>query len=644
MLIRCFCFSGRQEITITSRLTVRMTSPKEAEKKLSRIVYQTFDDIAVIGEMTQKRRNTCHLENFIATLAYNSRGGEASCFTVGSQSEGSTTVGMDSDTDKIVSHNGFQVVLTLEAWDKDKTNLLAFKDSTTPPQFYKLQRLQYDIPAFMTQREDPTDVVDEEGRVLISNKCPDQAIKDAFGHLVQNKRTTRGPEVCQVGIISHGPSRSWTDKIDSVYAFPSAVLPEECQFLFERPRPGHFPKTETLEYARQCPAFFVPQGYHDSEDRHLHWRVSTTLTERKLMSELTDEQLLVYVMLKMMRICYIKPQFGDNFSTFHIKTAMLFTIESHPPDIWRNDNIIACARYCLNTLIRWAKMKYCPHFTTYGVNLFLCKIPKQKIRQLVQALTEIKTHVMWCVCNIETDKFGLRVMHKFGFQIVPLREQGHQLQRKYKKSIVQTMLSNVMNELTDATTQFEDDYNNMDMDEALERATKQLKVLHPSRLNGLDLEREAATLLLQFVCASLATMKASRCITSDQPITENIRNLYSISLEFDLMSVKLKYSSMLYASCQYEEAAEMLNHCEGLLGPDVARHCRCPGRPYIYRSNTFLEKAIDTSNIVELVRASITSCVMFCKQEQFCVPEHLRFEMYRTQTKEDNQLRHIENN
>ena len=101
---------------------------------------------------------------------------------------------------------------------------------------------------------------------------------------------------------------------------------------------------------------------------------------------------------------------------------------------------------------------------------------------------------------------------------------------------------------------------------------------------------------------------------------------------------KLKYASMLYCSGQYDQAAEMLNHCESLLGPDVAHFCGCSDRGHVYHTDTFLVKMRDT-NMVDLLRTSSASCIMFSKHELPCVPEHLRYEMYRTQTQKDMEER-----
>jgi len=186
-----------------------------------------------------------------------------------------------------------------------------------------------------------TDVVDEQCRVLVSNTVFDNDIKRAYEGLGKGE------------VVKHGPSRSWSDEFDYVSALPCHDLPEECKSLFTRYCPGHWPKSDTMEYARHCQVFFIPQGHPHSplNERKLHWRLSKSLTERKLVFDFTEEQMLVFILLKMLKMEYCKSMFGDNFSTFHIKTAMMFCIESHPPDIWRIDNIVECATYCINILI-----------------------------------------------------------------------------------------------------------------------------------------------------------------------------------------------------------------------------------------------------------------------------------------------------
>jgi len=80
------------------------------------------------------------------------------------------------------------------------------------------------------------------------------------------------------------------------------------------------------------------------------------------------------------------------------------------------------------------------------------------------------------------------------------------------------------------------------------------------------------------------------------------------------MSGKLKYASMLYCCVQYAQAAHMLAHCEGLLGPDVAHYCGCVGRQYVHQSDRYLEKSHNIL-VADLLKTSSTFCVRFSRHE-----------------------------
>jgi len=587
-------------------------------------VYEAFQAIGVTSDMIHRRRHERLLEETVFKTADRLRGHFRSSFIVGSRVEGSTTLGMRSDTDFVYRHEIVQVVLKLGAWQKGKVNLLAFKDETTPPQFYKLCRLQPTPDGRQEYMRDPvdpvdeTDVVDEQGRVLVCNTTFDNELKRAIEALGEGE------------FVKHGPSRSWTDEFDMVYALPCHDLPEECEFLFTRPRPGHWPKSETLEYARQCPVFFIPQGHPHSplNERNLQWRLSTSLTERKLMFDFTDEQMLVFILLKMLKKEYCKLKFDDNFSTFHIKTAMMFCIESHPPDIWRIDNIVECATYCINTLIQWAQDNVCPHFTISGVNLFDGKLSEPDIKELETFLINLNKNIIEYISELKMDSFGVKVLRK-------VHDKDSNI--KHQTEILKQMTWTVRGAQCVAVEDMCSLLSEMDVNKAVCWVSNCLTYIRRLQSQGSELQREAADLLLPFIYGILASIKAS-CITTQQPVTQDIIDLYQPSFECDLMNGKLKYASMLYCSGQYDQAADMLNHCEGLLGPDVAHICVCDGRHNRYLQDTFLRKALNTST-VELLKTSSTTCVMFCKHELPCVPEHLQNEMYRTQTQKDKNER-----
>ena len=581
----------------------------------------TFQAIAVTTDMIQRRRHACLLEETLWTTRYTLLGFQTPSFTVGSQVEGSTTIGMESDFDYVMRDDRGHVVLELGAWQERKINLLAFKDKTTPPQFYKLCMLQPTPDGRQGYRRVPahdTDVVDEKGRVILSNRIVDFFFNDTlmkrYGY----------------DLIKHGPARS-TANADIVHAFPCNSLPEECKFLFQRSRPGHFPKPETLDYARRCPVFFIPQGhpYSHPNERELQWRLSTTLTERALMFDFTKVQLLVYILLKMLKNEYIKPEFGDNFSTFHVKTAMMFTIEQLPPEIFQIENIIFCATSCINTLIQWAHNGVCPHFTMGGVNLFDGKLSKEDTKKLLALLTNINKEIMCYICNMKMDMFGMQVLHK-----VPSFTTKHEHQIIVVRKTLVSSISVKYDLVSDINAQA----TVLNVHTTLACVTNILQYLRALQTHGSELQREVADFIVPCVYGTLANINASLCIFSMQPVTQDILDLYQLSFEWDLVSGKLKYASMLYCSGQFDQAADMLNHCEGLLGPDVAHYCTCPDRIYAQQTNKFIEKFLGT-NKVNLLKTNSTSCIKFCKHEHPCLPEHLQYEMYRTQTQRDKNER-----
>ncbi|XP_052814633.1 uncharacterized protein LOC128241652 [Mya arenaria] len=279
---------------------------------------QALDDIGVTRRMVDRRRRTWLRREALQKLLSLFLGSGMTMYNFGSQSEGTTTLGMHSDIDILFSQNDAAVLLDLSEWQQGKDNLLVVNTERSPPQHCNLQRLGRDRRLPNKDVEDPYEVVDNDGKVLLTTK-----ITEIF--LLSERK-----------LIFYGPSRSLNKNVDMVQAFPCARLPAECQFLFERPRPGHWPTKDMLAQASAYPVFLVPAGYPDSpyHEKLLEWRFSTSLMERLLIFSFNTTQLKVFVLLKIIRKAFIKIVVGDNFSTFHMKTAMMFTIESYPPDIW----------------------------------------------------------------------------------------------------------------------------------------------------------------------------------------------------------------------------------------------------------------------------------------------------------------------
>ncbi|XP_052783446.1 uncharacterized protein LOC128219616 [Mya arenaria] len=609
---------------------------RESMQLLSLRLSRALEDIGVSRYMRTRRRRTWLMRETIGRITSELQGDGFTLYQIGSQTEGTTTLGMESDLDSLFCYGNMPVILDWGEWKQGMRTLLVVKTEHSRPQHCWLQKVRPDLPLPETNVRESSDMMDSEGRVLRVN--------------TQIEYSERLGQQSQTGeIVQHGPSKSWNESNDMVWAFHCASLPEECKFLFHRPRPGHWPRHDTLAQARQTGVFLVPQGYTEDPSRPIRcksttfhvpqkypfyphskreWRFSTSLMERLLMFNMSTVQHKVYVFLKILRKSNIKLIVDDRFSTFHMKTAMLFTIETYPPDIWREDNLVQCVIYCLTTLLRWLKIKNCPHYTISGVNLFTGKLFKHEQNKLHSMIAAIMHSHFQPMFLIEIDNLGKRINPVCCFENTTDLESRFELNKVQVADLFKWYVY-------DACEGF--DLN--DAADAEEKINAYLQSLLSKHDNYKELEHESTSLLIPQLCGRLACIQASKCTYCNQPITQNIIHLFRLSFDFDLLSKRLKFASMLYCSGQYEAATNSLICCKGLLGPEVWQCCGCEGREQTHPSNEFMEKAINTS-FKDMLQKYTGIDVLFTSQEMNCVPHHLRYEMFRTIGEEDWQQRH----
>ncbi|XP_052762192.1 uncharacterized protein LOC128204823 [Mya arenaria] len=602
----------------------KMAHHPEYERVMSLRLSRVLSDIGVTRQMVTRRRNSWLAFEKIKTVSESIPNRNRTFYTFGSQSEGTTTLGMESDVDCLRSLNDSPVFLDLSEWQPSPNySLLVLQDESSPPQHCNLQFLRSDLPlpATLGIIKDADVEVDLDGRVLLKNTFIDSILQKKYGPHFKKQ----------------GPSRSTMKDVDSVYAYHCARQPKQCQFLFHRPRPGHWPTPDLLEQAKQTGTFLVPQGHAESCHPKLEWRFSTSRIERLLMFNLNLTKVKAYIFLKVLRKTYFKPVVGDRLSTFHIKTALLFTIESYPPEIWQEDNLLKCVIFCLTTLKRWCRMHYCPHYTISGVDLFVGKLKKFELPQISAMLSDMIENIMVYVVNIEMDGLGRRMLKLIdAFDA----RNTHITSTRYENTV--KTAQNCCDNIIRLSIMLSDSHFIIYGESASIKSTIEKTIVS---FNNILMQNDLSIIMkdlvranLLFLFNQLATFKASKCIELHQPVTAHIYNLYQASLDSDLTSSRLKFASMLYCTDQYEEAAAVLEHIEALLHPDVWQFS------FSYRrqpkpSNNFLSSLLDRS-VSEVIRTSVAFSVAYMPQEVHCVPEHLVFEMHRTINQEDIQHRH----
>ncbi|KAH3856219.1 hypothetical protein DPMN_098802 [Dreissena polymorpha] len=407
----------------------------ECKDRLSIRLSTVMEDIGVTVELVNFRRYITRVREYVKTIMHMNGWKDVATFHfVGSQIEGSTTLGMDSDYDFLITDRGIFTAYTdlsefcpLQSYS---TFLyLAIKNTYSFPQCVCLQRVIYigenilfpvSAKYFDMKRKDLSEhLLDEDGRELLSNE------------IVINNLVYPNYSLHSSGIVEqHEPALNLMGYADSVFCIQcDQTLPRDCQVLFERPKPGHWPKEKTLYKAKtQCAVFFMYPGNightssYDSSSRMINmdirhptiyasrqWRMSTVSIELLLMCDLDIVQMKTYVLMKMIRIQFLKPLVADRLSTFHMKTAFLFAIEKYPPRIWTNENLVQCVLFGLRTLRRFLKHRFCPHYSIACVDLFAEKLRVWEVRPLIAELTRIINSNLQCVYEINIDKLGKRL-------------------------------------------------------------------------------------------------------------------------------------------------------------------------------------------------------------------------------------------
>ncbi|XP_052768045.1 uncharacterized protein LOC128208525 [Mya arenaria] len=322
-----------------------MDCDSEWQKMMSLRLSSVLDDIGVTQTMIRKTRRTFMTIEKMFTINARLIKNSLELSYVGSKIEGTTTIGLDSDRDANIKFPTYIVIESMSEFCPGRINLLMIKNENTASQFCCLQRVGIDVAAPAEVQLTSTDVKDQYGRVLMTHAEIDEPMKKAFKK-----------------VITHGPSRSMVDDIDLVFKFPCLKLPDECKYVSRRPRPGHWPLPETIQKIGNCESCVIPQGSHYSANPKIEWCFSTSQMERILMFDLNLVQIKVYVTLKILKKSFIQPLLGDRLTSYHMKTAVLFTVENYNSEVWTDRNIVACVILCFKTLLRWARQYYMPHY------------------------------------------------------------------------------------------------------------------------------------------------------------------------------------------------------------------------------------------------------------------------------------------
>ncbi|XP_052226691.1 uncharacterized protein LOC127841681 isoform X3 [Dreissena polymorpha] len=603
----------------------------------SAAVAKALSDIGVNEETIQWRRTTQLYMEALQTINQQARGEDSDVYHLGSQSEGSTTVGMNSDYDCLECYREVPVIQNTADRQFEKEQLLVVTDMSPPPQCCCLQWLKPDYSITLTDRTFPHLHIDAHGRVFLRNIVMKMYITPFF------KRWGRD-------YIQHGPSLTIDDTVDMVYAFHCAKLPEDCQYIFRRPKPGHWPSPALLNQLKDSGVFLVSTAHVENtahwdprqhigilkvrtfdKSHELYWRLSTNSMERLLMFDLSMTQMKVYVLMKIINKEFCKPLVGDRLSTFHLKTTLMYSVEMSPQHIWKDENLIQCLKLCLTTLRRWLNVRYCPHYTTANGNLFEGKLRLNEFPVLIELFTDIIRDDLFCLYNVEMDDLGHRISSHSPdstsgrhFKELDIVVANHMFNIRVAFSCTNFYLVFRLQLVEEDTSQLINDHA---------RYIQKLETINKTSTGHIRL---AVSTTLPFHYSIQAAMKASLCIVNNLTLPQEIFTLCDKSLMSDVTSSRLKLASIYFSVWRFEEAAAILKQADALISNKIIYFSPF----FCYKNPKFGSEIMGgRKEFIDILQKKVAVCTIFSRHDMNCVPGQLVAEFYRTVTVEDASCR-----
>ncbi|WAR20103.1 hypothetical protein MAR_001941, partial [Mya arenaria] len=118
---------------------VAMENPPDFYRIMSLRLSRALSDIGVNSWMVRRRRRTFLMLEADNTINRKLQGHDVTIFYFGSQSEGTTTPGLNSDIDILFCYNDTNIMSSWSEWEAGRKNMLMVKEETCSPQHYLLQ-------------------------------------------------------------------------------------------------------------------------------------------------------------------------------------------------------------------------------------------------------------------------------------------------------------------------------------------------------------------------------------------------------------------------------------------------------------------------------------------------------------------------
>ncbi|XP_060608502.1 uncharacterized protein LOC132760531 [Ruditapes philippinarum] len=585
-----------------------MFSPTDHTRSVSLQLSKVLDDIGVNYDMVRKRRQTVMAEESLRTVMRNLQDRKLTTYNFGSRTEGTTTAGLHADSDTLACNNQFNIIQDLSEWRHGYTNLLMVRDANTPPGYCLLQRTYDNFPHPVDYPPSEDFYVDSRSRVLMKN--------DWFVKTLPHGSVRRGPSQSIQGLPGFADD-------DLVHAFYCKSWPREARILTETASAGNWPSEELKRQAMNDGCFVVPVGCRGTENEELQWRISTSLTERRLMFSLNIVQIRCYVLMKMILKSYQILDSQDALSSFICKTVLLHCIEKGEENLWQDDNLINCLNTCLKFLHDCVLLEHCPHFLIPENNLMARRISPDIKPQILAIIQNILRSDGKALEDIEIDHLGMRItgriVHIHCKLLSPL---------KYKPDISGHLLYTFMSRLSYGICGYLTELTHLQTENVVQKLSVSINKLTTFHNEGTEYEQKACELISNFLYMSLGSVLASNSISKNETIQRNSLVMLEQGSANDISST-LKWASVFYCKGDMPQTISILDTIlEQYSIESLQSVCCCyQSRDKGERKHEFEEVCVEGD--IKHVLKHTAFCVRFLPCEVNCVPEELKHEYFR---------------
>ncbi|XP_060602836.1 uncharacterized protein LOC132755910 [Ruditapes philippinarum] len=582
---------------------------------LSLKLSEVMGNIGIRKEIVLKRRRTYMLMETLDTITRRIQGKNITTYNLGSQSEGSTTVDLDSDIDTLFGYHYLNIILDCKEAKPRAENVLLVQDETTAPGHCYLQCEKPKVN-FVCLIDKKYFHPYGKNKWLLKNTCFDEEVKFKYNR-------------------KKGPAHSFQGKVayndeDNVIAWHCKYWPREARRWTKDKGKGDWP---TEDIRRECEAtgcIIVPVSSKNSQYKDLEWRISTCLAERCLMFSLNVTQMRCYVLMKMIFKTVTEHTCSMvKLSSYVLKTVLFYCIENTKSCEWTENKLFDCLQRCLLYLETCIRKQNCSHFFIPGHNLIRGKDPTfyKGALMMLQYFTNSNGQFL---LEISLDQLNKRLNEKMSMDLnSKMISPGIQQTETVSKIISGSLISHIAVQLNICHLLHLQLVHN-----SVQVAQNQLTKLNKIAINSSEksLHRSVYKLIAPLMYSSLASAIASNEIERMEYISSFTSILFVIGSSSDVSSGKLKFASALYCSGDMYNARCLLEHIEQKYHKNfknIKTVCSCSEKDEIKFEMTGFRAKCLTGN-EELIKDITSFCVKFLPSEKNCIPNELRYEIYRS--------------